>query len=168
MKHVCLLACLSVGLAAPVHAQSQTERLDAFAALVAGNNCQVQRAESEALFEGADFSDDAEVEQLMFTLLLSGRMMFEPDRLRLLDASCPVEGFTAPDDTAMVEAYVATLEARDCEMAVTDAQVVLGEAGINNPNAAAQIGAMLVAEGRLAVLTDPYRMRVVSEACPAQ
>lgn len=167
MRHVVLLACLFLGLGAPALAQSQADRLDGLTAVIAENNCRALRAESDAIFSAAGYADPSEVQVMMFALVLSGRAMLDEQGMRLLDPGCPIEGFTAPDDTAVVDAYIAALEANDCEMPVTDAQAVLNPAGIANPNLAAQIAAALVAEGRLVALSDPYRMRVVTEACPA-
>ncbi len=168
MQKVALLAGLVLCGAIPAHAQSQAERLEGLAALIAGDNCRVLRSEADALFGDADFGDPAEVLEMMFTLVLSGRAALDEEGMRLLDPGCPVEGFTPPEDLAQVAAYVAALEGNACEMLVGDARPVLGGAGVTDPNTAGRIGALLLADGRLVVLTDPYRLRVVSAACPAQ
>lgn len=171
MRSIAALACLSLGLGlgigAPAHAQSHAERLEGLTDVIAGNNCRVLRAESDALFGAAGYGDPSEVQMMMFELVLSGRAFLDDDGMVLLDPGCPLEGFVAPEASAQVEAYVAALEGNDCEMAISDARQVMGAVGIDNPNIAGQIAAALIAEGRLVTLSDPFRLRLVSEVCPA-
>ncbi len=169
MRHIVLLACLALGLAAPAHAQSHAERLEGLTALIAGNNCGVLRAESDALFGAAGYGDPSEVQMIMFELVLSGRALVDDEGMRidLLDPGCPLEGVVAPVAAAQVDAYVAALEGNDCELGIADARRIMSAVGIDNPNVAGQIAAALIAEGRLVTLSDPFRVRLVSEICPA-
>lgn len=167
MKSFLAGAILVLGVSTPVHAQSQAERLDGFAAIIADNDCQALRAESETLFGGAGFTDPVEIQHMIFALILSGRAMTDGEAIRLFDGTCAQEGFDVPQDVEMLDAYIKALEENGCELTVAEARAVLGEAGIDNPNVAAQFAAFLRAEGQLVVLHDPFRLRVVSGACPA-
>jgi hypothetical protein len=167
MRHIALLTGLALALAAPAHAQSHAERLEGLTALIAENDCRALRAESDALFGAAGYGDPSEVQMMMFELVLSGRAFLDDEGMSLLDPGCPLEGVVAPEAMAQVATYVAALEGNGCEMGIADARSVMGAAGIDNPNIAGQIAAALIAEGRLVTLSDPFRVRLVTEACPA-
>jgi hypothetical protein len=165
---------LSLSFVTPVHAQSQAERLERFVTRIVENDCQLRRADTEPVFSEPEFSVPAETQMMIFALILSGRAIYDDESIRLFHEDCQGEVFDAmhaveengPQDMELVEAYTKALEENGCDLPVTEARTVLSEAGIDDPNMAAQIAAFLRADGRLVALSDPYRMRLVSETCP--
>lgn len=153
--------------ATPLYAQSAPDRLAGYAAVFEANDCRIYREESQTIFEAAGYPDVAERQLLGFALLLTGQMQLEDGIVRMLGEACPISGYGAPEDLARVEEYAALIEGNDCAIPVTDVQEFLAGSSFTNFNELAQIGAYLVADGRMEYADDPARVVLISEACPA-
>lgn len=168
MFRLTLLAAATLAAATPVNAQADAERLAQYVALYQANDCLIERATQADFFTAAGFADAAERQGLGFSLLLTGQVRIEENGMRLLGEECPIVGYSAPEDLARVEDYVALIERNGCELDAMETQTVLGQSAFQNLGEVAQIGAYLVAEGRLAYAGDPHRVVLISDACPAQ
>lgn len=153
--------------ATPLYAQSAPDRLAGYAAVFEANDCHIYREESQTIFEAAGYPDIAERQLLGFALLLTGQMQLEDGIVRMLGEACPISGYGVPEDLARVEEYAALIEGNGCAIPVTDVQEVFMDTTFNNFNEMAQIGAYLVAEGRLEYADDPARLVLISDTCPA-